>query len=297
MLVPSVNMDPQSPTLSERSSTEGDADDSLPIGQLPFLKWAGGKRWLVPEIKSRVPAFQGTYFEPFLGGAAVFFGLRPDRAVLADLNDDLVQLYETMRDAPTELHNAMCSHQLKHDKSYYYRTRASEPTDPIQRAARTLYLNRTCFNGLWRVNRRGEFNVPMGSKTSVVFPNESFSKISAALYNVQFHAQDFERTIDSAGENDFVYVDPPYTVAHNYNAFVKYNDRIFRWADQVRLRDAVKRAAHRGAGIIVSNANHDSIKRLYDKISVIEILSRYSVIAGPAERRAPTSELLISVGV
>ena len=267
------------------------------IGRVPFLKWPGGKRWLVPEIKQRIGKIEGTYYEPFLGGAAVFFALAPGRAVLADVNRDLVELYETMRDSPTILHERLSVHQTRHNRRYYYQTRAARPSDTIDRAARMLYLNRTCFNGIWRVNRQGEFNVPMGTKTRVVFDGESFGEIAEALKGAVLHVRDFEQTIEVAGGGDVIYADPPYTVAHNYNAFIKYNDELFRWADQIRLRDALRAAVERGASVLVSNANHKSTVKLYRGFGKVDVVPRYSVMAGAAERRAPTSELLISAGL
>ena len=265
-------------------------------GRAPFLKWPGGKRWLVPEIRQRIGKIEGTYYEPFLGGAAVFFGLAPEKAVLADVNRELVQLYETMRDRPVALHERLSVHQARHNRRYYYQTRAARPSDAIDRAARVLYLNRTCFNGIWRVNRQGEFNVPMGTKTRIVFEGESFSEIAGTLKGTVLRVQDFEQTIRAAGSGDVIYADPPYTVAHNYNAFIKYNEDLFCWADQIRLRDALRAAVERGANVLVSNANHESIWELYLGFGRVDIIRRYSVIAGTAERRTPTSELLISAG-
>lgn len=264
-------------------------------GPAPFLKWPGGKRWLVPELKRRIGQVEGTYYEPFLGGAAAFFGLSPRRAVLADVNVQLIELYQAMKDSPDQLHKRLVAHQLKHDKAHYYATRASDPSERVDKAARMLYLNRTCFNGIWRVNRRGEFNVPMGSKSRVVFEDESFCDLAETLKNARLLTQDFEATICAAGPGDVVYADPPYTVAHNHNGFLKYNDEIFRWDDQVRLRDSVRAAAQRGVIALVSNANHESIRDLYAECARLDVLPRYSAIAGSAERRALTTELLISV--
>lgn len=262
----------------------------------PFLKWPGGKRWLVPEIRQRIGRVQGTYYEPFLGSAAVFFALAPTKAVLSDINGDLVELFEAMRDSPVVLQERLSVHQARHNKEYYYQTRAYRPADVIDRAARMLYLNRTCFNGIWRVNHQGEFNVPIGTKTSVVFDGESFSDIAEVLKGVELHVQDFEKTIRLAGHGDVIYADPPYTVAHNNNGFTKYNDKIFSWADQIRLRDALKAALKRGASTVVSNAHHKSVRRLYQGFETVDVICRNSVIAGVGEGRGPTSELLISAG-
>lgn len=262
----------------------------------PFLKWAGGKRWLVPEIKKRLPSRYESYYEPFLGGGAVFFSLLPKTGVLADLNANLVELYCVVRDRPTELKDQLQDHHAKHCNDYYYDVRASAPPTAIARAARLLYLNRTCFNGLYRVNKQGLFNVPIGTKSSVVFENERFEALSSALSCVHIRAQDFEKTLETAKKNDFVYVDPPYTVAHNYNGFLKYNDSIFSWQDQIRLRNVLEDVALRGAKVLISNANHKSIRDLYRGFGCISELHRSSVISGTSCSRARTSELLISVG-
>ena len=272
------------------------ARDTPNPGRTPFLKWPGGKRWLVPEIRQRIGRIEGTYYEPFLGSAAVFFALAPTKAVLSDINSELVELFEAMRDSPAVLQERLSVHQTKHNKDYYYQTRAGRPEDVVDRAARMLYLNRTCFNGIWRVNHQGEFNVPIGTKTSIVFDGESFSEIAEVLTGVELHAQDFERTIKLAGHGDVIYADPPYTVAHNNNGFTKYNDKIFSWEDQIRLRDALKAARERGASAVVSNANHKSIRRLYQGFESVDVIRRNSVIAGIGEGRGPTSELLISAG-
>ena len=267
------------------------------IGRAPFLKWPGGKRWLVPEIRQRIGRMEGTYYEPFLGSAAVFFALAPASAVLADVNSELVELFETMRDSPTVLQERLSVHQTMHNKDHYYQTRAARPSDAIDRATRMLYLNRTCFNGIWRVNHQGKFNVPMGTKTSVVFDGESFNEIAKVLKGVELHVQDFEETIELSGDGDVIYADPPYTVAHNCNGFIKYNDKIFSWEDQIRLRNALKAALKRGASVLVSNANHKSVRKLYRGFGKVDVIRRNSVIAGGGEGRGPTSELLISAGL
>ena len=271
-------------------------DEGIPDLRLkPFLKWAGGKRWLLSELRELIPSSFNSYYEPFLGGGAVFFGLNPAKAILSDLNKDLIELYQMVRNRPDDLLAKLSDHHINHSKDHYYETRSLFPIDPIERAARMLYLNRTCFNGLYRVNKRGEFNVPIGTKSKVVFEDESFARLSNSLMRADLFAQDFQVTLREAGKGDFVYVDPPYTVAHNFNGFLKYNDNIFSWDDQVRLRNLLEDAAIRGANIVVSNANHKSIRDLYQGFGKLKELPRYSVIAGPSNRRVPTSELLFSI--
>ncbi|MDX8356077.1 DNA adenine methylase [Sphingopyxis terrae] len=258
----------------------------------PFLKWAGGKRWLAASDALPIPEQYDRYLEPFLGGGAIFFRLRPSVAVISDLNEELVQLYKIVRDRPDELRAELAHHNALHCKEHYYAVRASKPEDPLGRAVRTLYLNRTCWNGLYRVNLKGEFNVPIGTKDTVLFADENFIKASEALASAEIACRDFEQTIDLAKEGDFVFIDPPYTVQHNFNGFVKYNEKIFSWADQIRLKDSVKRAVSRGAGVVVTNADHETVRDLYRGVCDYRPLSRASVLAGKSDRRGPTTEAL-----
>lgn len=258
---------------------------------MPFLKWAGGKRWLISAGLPRPHNFN-RYVEPFLGGGAIFFGLQPGRALLSDINPELIELYEVMRDAPDDLRLRLEVHHSEHSRDHYYQVRSDCPEDRIDRAARTLYLNRTCWNGLYRVNRRGEFNVPIGTKTAVIMPDDDFHAISKLLEPVEIVCGDFQSTIDRTVEGDFLFVDPPYTVKHNMNGFVKYNECIFTWADQIRLRDAVSRATHRGVAVVVTNADHASVIELYNNVAEYRSVPRSSVLAGPAHRRGRTTEAL-----
>lgn len=257
----------------------------------PFLKWAGGKRWLASSSLLPVPDQFDRYIEPFVGGGAVFFKLGPDRAILSDINSELINLYRVVRDAPKALETLMVEHQADHSRDHYYQVRAEVPSDPIAQAARILYLNRTCWNGLYRVNLKGKFNVPIGTKTAVVMDGESFTELSDALQRTEILCQDFEETLASAESGDFVFVDPPYTVKHNLNGFLKYNEKIFGWSDQVRLHHAVVAAANRGASVVVTNADHESVRDLYSDFTYRQ-LGRTSVLAGNPGKRGMTSEAM-----
>lgn len=261
----------------------------------PFLKWAGGKRWLVEHYPELFPKFEGTYFEPFLGGGSVFFHLSPVSAFLSDSNYRLIECYRQIRDHYSDVLYALEIHHNLHSDEYYYRIRSYEFECEIERAAQFLYLNRTCFNGLYRVNNRGAFNVPIGSKDKIFDPNEDFACISKLLASADLVHADFETVVDRSREGDFVFVDPPYTVKHNNNGFVKYNENIFRWSDQVRLRDAIVRAAKRGASILISNAAHSSVIDLYKDIGIHRIINRFSVISGNNQGRGNTQELIVSI--
>lgn len=258
----------------------------------PFLKWAGGKRWLLQSSELPLPRSYSRYFEPFLGSGAAFFSLAPTCAVLSDVNAELINLYQVVRDHPNELQQHLALHHANHSKDHYYSTRASVPDDLIKRAARTLYLNRTCWNGLYRVNTRGEFNVPIGTKTAVIYMHENFGAYSEQLKLAELISCDFEETIGRAGAGDFVFVDPPYTVKHNLNGFVKYNEELFGWSDQVRLRNALAAATERGASVALTNADHDSIKELYADLFGYRQLRRHTVLSGLRKGRGPTTEAL-----
>ncbi len=186
----------------------------------PFLKWAGGKRWFVRNHLQIAPSQFNHYFEPFLGGASMYFALRPRTATLSDFNANLINCYIQIREAPKVVHTFLVDHHFKHCKDYYYQIRASRFEDPIERAAQFIYLNRTCWNALYRVNLKGEFNVPIGTKTNVLLDTDNFDNISNILNNAQILSCDFEETINKASNNDFIFVDPPYTVKHNNNGQV-----------------------------------------------------------------------------
>jgi DNA adenine methylase len=262
----------------------------------PFLKWAGGKRWLASSNRLPRPDGYDRYIEPFLGGGAVFFALRPTTALLADINLELINLYRVIRDQPIAFKDALEEHQRSHSNAYYYQVRDSDPEDTIGRAARMLYLNRTCWNGLYRVNKNGAFNVPRGTKDSVVMSGEDFSVISEQLNNAELCCEDFEQTIDKAQANDFLFVDPPYTVNHNANGFLKYNEKIFSWSDQVRLHAALLKAGERGVSIVVTNADHETIHDLYEGFAYTR-LDRSSILSAKKEYRGKTSEALFSLNL
>ena len=263
----------------------------------PFLKWAGGKRWMIAARLIPMPLSFKRYIEPFLGGGAIFFSLKPKEALLSDINSDLINLYRAIQANPDEFEKIMKRHQKRHNKDYYYRVRAEVPEGLEERAARTLYLNRTCWNGLYRVNLRGEFNVPIGTKNTVIFPGEDFGEISRILRSAKIRCSDFEKIVDAADKDDFVFIDPPYTVQHYENGFIKYNEHIFSWADQIRLRDSVRRAIVRGAFVVVTNADHESIRSLYSGICNYRQLSRYSVLAGDSNYRGRTTEAMFIGGL
>lgn len=264
-------------------------------GLAPFLKWAGGKRWLALNYNNILPVSYGRYIEPFLGGGAMYFANEPKRALLSDVNQDLIQCYKEIKKAPLDVFNLLKTYERRHSEEFYYKTRARKPSSTLQQAAWFLYLNRSCFNGIYRVNRKGEFNVPKGDKETIIFPYDDFEGVAKQLRRAALICSDFECVINQAIEGDVCFCDPPYTVTHNKNCFVRYNESLFSWSDQIRLRDALKRADARGVYILCTNADHVSIKDLYcDPYFNVHSVSRASVIGGTNAVRGRYSELLIS---
>jgi DNA adenine methylase len=259
----------------------------------PLIKWAGGKRWFVKNHSHLFPEKFDRYVEPFFGSGAVFFHLKPQRAILSDTCRELMQTYEALRRDWKKVYKYLKTHHENHSHNYYYAVREQELPGIYQRAARLIYLNRTCWNGLYRVNLNGEFNVPIGTKTRVLTNSDNFEGISRLLANVELKTMDFESVIESAAENDFIFVDPPYTVLHNENGFTKYNQRLFSWHDQLRLHAALIRAVRRGARVLVTNADHFSIRELYSHDFNIQKVARQSVIASKSIYRKKCWELVI----
>ena len=236
----------------------------------------------------------GRYIEPFLGSGAIYFSLRPERASLSDLNSDLIDTYRVVKRAWRILTAKLIEHQRLHSPAHYYRIRAQDPLDQIDRAARLIYLNRTCWNGLYRVNLAGKFNVPLGTKTKVLEAEDEFQSAAQLLRTADLSVTDFQSAIGQAEQGDVVFADPPYTVRHKFNGFVKYNESLFSWDDQIRLRDSLKAAKNRGARIFLTNADHESIRKLYKDHFVLREMNRYSAISGCSDSRGNYPELLIT---
>jgi DNA adenine methylase len=262
---------------------------------VPFLKWPGGKRWFITHHANLLPEIFNRYFEPFLGGGSVFFHLQPERAVLGDVNSELIAVYSTVAWRRKQLESLLRVHHEKHGKRYYYQVRDHIPDDPIERAARTLYLNRTCFNGMYRVNLAGRFNVPKGTKTDVVLEADDFAAAASLLRRAEFRVSDFEPLIDEAKAGDLVFADPPYITGHTDNGFVKYNETLFKWNDQERLAETLARARDRGVKVVATNASHTDVAKLYEQRGfTLKRVKRYSSIAGTAVSRKRCQELIIA---
>lgn len=266
----------------------------------PFLKWAGGKRLLAEQIVELFPDLPetATYFEPFLGGGAVFFTLRPRSAVLGDLLPDLVETYCAVRDDVEDVIDKLRRHV--YDEDEYYRIRSSRPRTRGGRAARFIYLNKACFNGLYRVNRSGEFNVPFGrhGNSLVTCDRAQLREASLALADASIVCGDFVTTLQTAKAGDLVYFDPPYITSHTQNGFVEYNDQVFAWPDQRRLAEEAIELADTGVDVFISNADHESILDLYLETGGFAVcrLNRWNTMAGAAEKRFETTEVVLSAG-
>jgi DNA adenine methylase len=263
----------------------------------PFLKWPGGKRWLVPWLKKFIGELPfDRYFEPFLGGGALFFALRPRRAVLSDINPDLINVYKQAK-----LQADLIVEKLKTipvTARTYARLRHSIPEDSVERAVRFLYLNRTAFSGIYRLNREGRFNVPYGGgdrTTEPLWRDELLAKAARRLQRARLISDDFESVLEEAGAGDLVYCDPTYTVAHNNNGFIRYNERNFAWDDQKRLALCCRRLARRGATVIVSNADHADIVELF-RPELHFTLERNSLLCPDIDKRRTVQEVVMVFG-
>jgi DNA adenine methylase len=263
---------------------------------LPFLKWPGGKRWIATRVATIARLYlRGRYYEPFLGGGAVFFALRPNRASLSDINGELIATYRTIRRNANGVVQLLKTFRVTSEA--YYAVRGWAPRGSVQRAARFLYLNRTAFGGIYRLNRDGVFNVPFGGgkrTPAILWEERLVERAAVALRGVTLRECDFAEAMRRARRGDVVYCDPTYTVAHDNNGFVRYNERNFSWDDQERLAESAFAASRRGATVIVSNAFHDSVRLLY-KRATVHTLQRASCVATSAEKRRHVRELLIII--
>jgi DNA adenine methylase len=269
----------------------------------PFVKWAGGKRQLMPIIEKNMPPDFGTYFEPFLGGGAVLFHLlskNPSmRCVVSDLNSELVLAYCTIRDRVKELVLSLENHSrhyLKNPDSYYYSVRDSSPANPVDKVSRLLFLNRTCFNGLYRVNSKGKFNVPLGRYSNPNIVNEeNLLAVSHVLQSkkIQITCQDFSSVLSGAKKNDFVYFDPPYQPTSRTANFTSYTDRNFSYEDLEMLVDVSEKLDKKGCKVLHSNSKSDEVIGLFSpKWKITEIPVNRAINSDSAKRTGHT-ELLI----
>lgn len=276
----------------------------------PFLKWAGGKSQLLPELVTRSPHRIDTYYEPFLGGGALFFALRedperaPKRAVLNDLNHELITTYEVVRDAPDRLVRRLArlegeylaADDATREALYYEMRERHRLRKPVEVAARLIFLNKTCYNGLFRMNRKGEFNVPFGRyKSPRILDCEALLAASRVLQGVELRRLDFEEACADAGPDDFVYFDPPFHPLSATSSFTSYTERDFGRAEQIRLKRCIDSLTERGASVLLSNSPHPWICGGYEFAGyhIAEVQARRA-INSRGDRRGPIGELVVT---
>ena len=264
----------------------------------PIVKWAGGKSRLLAALKVRAPRTYLRYFEPFVGGGALFFGLRPASAVLSDLNDELMNTYRAIRDELEGVLRALAVHRERHDDEHYYATREAwnhgRDVSPAERAATFIYLNKTCYNGLWRVNSRGAFNVPVGRYVNPpILDAEGLQAASRVLQGAQLETAGFEHVLHHAAAGDFVYFDPPYDPVSETSDFTAYTAGGFGKAGQERLAEVYRELHGRGCALVLSNSDTPFIHRLYAGFRV-ERVSCNRAINSRADARGAVFEIIVS---
>lgn len=268
----------------------------------PFTKWTGGKRQLLPVIRELMPKTYNRYFEPFVGGGALFFDLAPKDAVINDFNAELINCYQQIKDNPQELIEILKVHQEYNSKEYYLDLRSADRDERIdmmsevQRAARILYMLRVDFNGLYRVNSKNQFNVPYGRyKNPKIVDENLVSAISTYLNNNQIEIKkgDFEKAVLDVQPGDFVYFDPPYIPLSETSAFTSYTHEGFSYDDQVRLRDTFKKLSDVGAYVMLSNSSSFLVEELYRDFN-IHYVEATRTNGAKSSSRGKISEIIVT---
>ena len=246
----------------------------------PFTKWTGGKRQLLSVIKSLMPESYNRYFEPFVGGGALFFELAPKDAIINDFNSELINCYQQIKDNPSELIKLLSKHKESNSKEYYLNLRSAdrdsriEKMNNVERAARIMYMLRVNFNGLYRVNSKNQFNVPYGRyKNPKIVDSDLIVSISQYLNENTIHILngDFEEAVKDVGAGDFVYFDPPYIPLSETSSFTSYTHEGFSYEDQVRLRDTFKKLDEKGAYVMLSNSSSPLVGELYKDFNIHKV--------------------------
>ena len=260
-----------------------------------FIRWAGGKSWLVPFVKELTEGLNyNNYFEPFMGGASIFFSLEEKhKSFLSDINKDLVNTFKEVRDNPKRIISILKTYQL--DEESYYKIRELEPTSKDEQAARFLYLNANSFNGIYRVNRNGKYNVPYGKNGREV-NYDRLIEISKKLRHTNIKCCDFYSIKNKIKENDLVFLDPPYTssIRHRDNCFIQYNQKLFSLEDQYRLAELIDVINSQKAYFILTNAAEDIIKDIFQDKGRTIIRERNSIIGGKNSFRGMIKEYIFT---
>jgi DNA adenine methylase len=269
----------------------------------PFLKWAGGKQRLLKHYIPLLPERANAYYEPFVGSGALFFHLRAhqfaDRYCLYDANEELINAYRVVRDRVEALVEALAEHERLHSADHYYQVRALDKAagwasrPPVERAARMIYLNKTCYNGLWRVNRRGHFNVPIGRyRRPNILDRSRLRAASEALQGVDISQGDFRKMADRVKAGDFVYFDPPYVPLTPTANFTDYYAGGFGQAEQEALANTFRRLNEKGCQVMLSNSDTDLVRELYQDYEIVTVEARRA-INSQAGKRGPVSEVVV----
>lgn len=261
----------------------------------PFVKWVGGKRQIIEKLRTRLPKSYNEYYEPFIGGGALLFALRPPQATINDLNSELINTYKIIKNSVNELINQLDNNRNEED--YFYTLRKKQPSElsEVERASRFIFLNKTCFNGLWRVNKKGEFNAPFGRYKNPNYRDEDTLRAVSDYLNdfeISIRCGDFEKVVEDAQKDDFIYFDPPYQPVSSTANFTSYHKRGFNEYDQVRLAETFRRLDGIGCHVMLSNSDTDFIKELY-KNFVIDIVSAKRAINCKGNGRSGAKEVIV----
>lgn len=289
--------------ISKKNKIE-DAKEIILNRPKPFVKWVGGKRQLLKQFRERnlyppdkFDPNKNRYFEPFVGGGAVFFDLLPERAYLSDLNKELIITFKTIKDNVERLILSLKRH--KNSKEYFLKLRSQNPEDlsDLEIASRFIYLNRTCFNGMYRVNKSGKFNVPFGKYDNPLICDElNLQRVSKSLQNVDIVNSDYKDILRYAKKGDFVYFDPPYYPINKTSLFTSYTSQSFLEKEQVELKDTFLKLHKRGCYLMLSNSDTKFIKDLYSNIKGVNINEVFAgrAINSDATKRGKIKEVLIT---
>lgn len=268
----------------------------------PFTKWTGGKRQLLGELRSYMPETYGRYFEPFVGGGALFFDLAPEQAVINDFNEELINAYRQIKNNPAELINLLIKHKENNSKDYYLALRSADRDGRIsrmtgvERAARILYMLRVDFNGLYRVNSKNQFNVPYGRyKNPKIVDVDLLYQISEYLNenDIEILQTDFAEAVKDAQTSDFVYFDPPYIPLNETSSFTSYTHEGFSYEEQVRLRDTFKELTERGVYAMLSNSSNPLVEELYKDFNIYFVEAQRTNGA-KSSSRGKISEIIVT---
>mgnify|MGYP001362348202 CR=1 FL=1 len=268
----------------------------------PILKWVGGKRQLLHEIIPLIPAHISTYVEPFVGGGAVLFELQPTKAIINDFNEELINVYKVIKESPNELINILTKHKENNSREYFYEIRALDREENyfdklpnVERAARTIFLNKTCYNGLYRVNSKGQFNTPYGKYKNPNIINEPLVFTMSEYFNknnIRILNTDYKDALKNLRNGAFVYFDPPYLPISASSSFTGYTENGFTLEHQIELKEQCDKLHKRGINFLLSNSDHPIIHDLYKDYN-IKIIRAKRAINSKADKRGEINEVLV----